>query len=404
MKKDLILKLMFLCVSAICCLDVSAQFPLKIPKIGKSKPEQPKPAEQPTTGQQNGGGDSSPNSSKKSGGDVSHMAKPRPTSVAVLLKASFEVKPYRGTTYWKFPSARDYSSWIPLINFNLFYDESETVRYTVEWLNPNGSLWFSEPVDGTETRYSSEVFDTKSADAAGTFGFQLLNTKTKEVVFQGKFNVKKMLLIPGDPRQKNNATFYVDNDWMLPVGYVGFNDNSGWDKDPQPIVYMWFKGDLKREDFEARLFHNNQQIASTDDGGSVYDGDDTRNSNNCFQQTEICGYRLWQFSWKNFKVESFDQSATMANYVRDPNGFYTKDKPSEYTVKVFHKGTQVRETKFTAQPNGWLAPNAFAQQIPMKNYRAVIPVKIMGMLDKWNPAAWKTEAFYGNPISGFVAQ
>ena len=31
--------------------------------------------------------------------------------------------------------------------------------------------------------------------------------------------------------------------------------------------------------------------------------------------------------------------------------------------------------------------------MPMKNYRALIPVKVMGTLDKWNPAAWKTEAF-----------
>ena len=145
------------------------------------------------------------------------------------------------------------------------------------------------------------------------YGFRLVNSKTKEVVYQGKFNVKKMLLFPGDPKQKNNATFYTDNDWILPFGYVGFEDNASRGiKTRQPTVYFWFKGDLKREDLEARLFHNNQQIASTDDGGIISDGalfDERRNEDNCFQQREICRYQIWKFTWK-MSVESFNQDAT----------------------------------------------------------------------------------------------
>lgn len=378
--------------------NVSAQFNIKIPKINKPKIEQPK-TDQTTNGQPNA--DANQNSSKRSGGSADYMAKPRPTSVPVLLKDSLEIKVFRANRYWKTPNERDHSSWMPLVSFNVFHDKSETVRYTAEWLNADGSLWFKEAVDDGQTRFSSEIFDTKGTDTAGTYGLRLLNSKTKEIVFQGKFNVKKLLLFPGDAKQKNNATFYVDNDWSLPVGYVGFNDSSSWTYDPQPIVYMWFKGELKREDFEACLFHNNSQIASTDEGGSVYDGDDQRNADSCFQQPEICRYRLWQFSWKNFKVESFEQATTNASYVRQPDGIYTKDKPGEYTVKIFHKGVQVRETKFTIQPNGHLAPNAFASQIPLNLLKAVIPVKVMGTLDKWTPTAWKTEAFYGNPLSGF---
>lgn len=64
---------------------------------------------------------------------------------------------------------------------------------------------------------------------------------------------------------------------------------------------------------------------------------------------------------------------------------------------------QVRETKFTVQENGWLAPNAFAAPLPMRNLKIAVPVKVMGTLDKWSPGAWKTESFYGNSLSGFVA-
>jgi len=401
MKKISLYIFMMMLAAAFAFQTSAAQFNIKIPKIVKPKVEQPKP-EQSTTGQPNADGGANKNPAGNKQSEVVYMEKPRPTGVAVLLKDSLEIKVHTRNTYWKMPDEQYYSSWIPLISFNIFHDKSETVRYTAEWLNPDGSVWFSEDLDGTQNRAESAILDTKATASVGAFGLRLLNTKTREVVFKGKFNVKKILLDPASPRYKNQAMFYVDNDWSLPIGYVGFNDSSTWDFDPKPVVYIWLKGDLKSEDFEARLFHNNRQIASTADGGSVYEGDDQRNDTNCFQQTEVCRYRLWQFSW-NLKVESFNQDATNAKHSRDPKAIYTKDKPGEYIVKVFHKGVQVRETRFTVQPNGWLAPNAFASQIPMKNYRAVIPVKVLGTLDKWSPVTWKTEAFYGNPLSEFVA-
>lgn len=337
------------------------------------------------------------------------MPKPKPTNVPVLLKDSINVSVYTGNKYWKTPNEANHSSWMPLIQYGLFYDDSEKLFYKVEWLNPDGSLWFSESVDDRQTRYSAEVFDTKAVDTAGNFGFRLVNSKTKEVIFQGKFKVGKTLLNPGEPRYKNQAMFYVDNDWSLPVGYVGFDDNDSWDYDPSPTVYLWFKGDLKAEDFEARLFYNNQQVTSTDDGGTITDGStfaEKRNPDSCFQNTEVCRYTQWNFKWKNFRIESYDpvEHQTSSGYARQvPNAAYTKDKPGEYTVKIFYKGTQVRETKFTVQPNGWLAPNAYAGQAPLDRLKTIVPVKIMGTLDKYNATSWKTDAFYGNPLSGFVA-
>ncbi len=407
MLKKLGLLVMFLFVLTSGFETVSAQFNIKIPKIGKPKTEQPK----------TNGGDSSSgqntnanqNSGSKSKSAVGFMQKPAPTSVPILLKDSINIKTYTANNYWKTPNEQNHSSWIPLIHFGLFYDESETIHYKVEWLNPDGSLWFSQPVEDRQTRNANEIFDTKAIDAAGTYGVRLLNAKTKEVVFQGKFKVGKTLLNPKEPRYKNQAMFYVDNDWSLPVGYVGFDWNDSWDYDPHPTIYLWFKGDLQASDFEARLFQNNQQITSTDDGGAIND-DSTfagkRNPDSCFQNTENCRYTLWTFNWKNFRVESLDPVEHRLNsgYTREnPNGVYTKDKPGEYTVKIFYKGQQVRETKFTVQPNGYLAPNAFASQIPLDRYKAVVPVKIMGTLDKYNAAAWKTDAFYGNPLNGFVA-
>ena len=36
--------------------------------------------------------------------------------------------------------------------------------------------------------------------------------------------------------------------------------------------------------------------------------------------------------------------------------------------------------------------------------RVIVPVQIIGDQDgAWDKAAWKTEAFYGNPLTGFTA-
>ena len=408
MLKKLGLLVMFLFVLTSGFETASAQFNIKIPKIGKPKTEQPK-----TNGDNSspkGESDANQNSGLRSKSSVGFMPKPKPTSAPVLLKDGINIKVYTANNYWKTPNEQNHSSWMPLIQFGLFYDESETIHYKVEWLNPDGSLWFSQPVDDRQTRFSSDVFDAKATDAAGNYGVRLLNAKTKEIVFQGKFKVGKIMLNPKEPRYKNQAMFYVDNDWSLPVGYVGFDWNDSWDYDPSPTVYLWFKGDLQANDFEARLFQNNQLLTSTDDGGTITD-DPTfagkRNPDSCFQNTETCRYTLWTFKWKNFRVESYDpvEHKLSSGYTRqEPNAVYTKDKPGEYTVKIFYKGQQVRETKFTVQPNGYLAPNAYAAQIPLDRLKIVVPVKIMGTLDKYNAAAWKTEAFYGNPLNGFTVQ
>jgi hypothetical protein len=105
------------------------------------------------------------------------------------------------------------------------------------------------------------------------------------------------------------------------------------------------------------------------------------------------------FYWKNFVVENNDWIRS-----KQPERTLTKDKPGEYTVKVFYRGSQVREAKFTIDQKGWIAPNQFSSQMFLPNDTVLIPVKVMGTLDKWNPAAWKTDAFYGNPLSGFTAQ
>ena len=48
--------------------------------------------------------------------------------------------------------------------------------------------------------------------------------------------------------------------------------------------------------------------------------------------------------------------------------------------------------------------NGIAQKNSLGGFAMVVPVKVIGAADgQWNPNAWKTDAFYGNPLSGFAA-
>lgn len=396
MRKNSIYTIAF--IVAVGFQAISAQFP-KMPKIPK--------IEKPKTEQSNTGGDLSASQNQPTSQGGSSLVRPEATSEPVFMRDSLEIKTKDTSHYWKFPNQDYYTSWLPQVDFDLFFDNSTRMRYTAEWLNPDGSLWFSEPLTfGTtsasstvsvRSEYSTELFNTKAAVTTGSYGLRILNAKSNEIVFQGKFKVNKIPLSPGDARRKNEMLFYVDNDWSLPIGYVGFNyaGNTTWDYDPKPIVFMWFKGNLDGKLFEARLFYNNQEIATTDDGGFI--NFQQKRNEDCFTNTEICRYQLWEFNWDRFIVEN--EASVRKN---NPKAAFTKDKPGEYTAKIFYSGTQVREAKFTIDQKGWIAPNEFSKQIFLTNYRVVVPVKVMGTLDKWNASAWKTEAFYGNSLTGFV--
>jgi hypothetical protein len=329
-------------------------------------------------------------------------SRPAPTNKPAFLKDTLDIDLRARDTYWKFPNQSDYSSWLPRIAFELFYDDSARLRFTAEWFNPDGLPWFSESLNyvytGINTArmtsdYSNELLNTKAVVTTGTYGLKLTNSKTNEVVFHGKFKVNKKAAIPGDVRNKNRFEFFVDNDWNLPVGYVGFKYDSTWDY-LQPTVMMWFKGRLETKDFEARLFHNGQEILSTDEGGNVNMSQER--GADCLRFVDVCQLHLWEFYWPKFMVENSDWVRS-----RKPNSIFTKDKPGDYTVKVFHKGVQVRETQFTIDATGRIAPNAFSDKISLTNFKIVVLVKVTGTLDKWNPATWKTDAFYGNPLPGF---
>ena len=72
------------------------------------------------------------------------------------------------------------------------------------------------------------------------------------------------------------------------------------------------------------------------------------------------------------------------------------DKPK--AIAAAHKFDRLI---FTIGADGRYVVPAYTNQIFMPYHRIILPVKVIGTEEKWNATAWKTDAFYGNPLTGF---
>lgn len=88
----------------------------------------------------------------------------------------------------------------------------------------------------------------------------------------------------------------------------------------------------------------------------------------------------------------------------DPSIFFLDKNPGDYEVKVLCGGALCRETKFSIGPDGKFVDNNIVTANKINSVAILIPVKVVGTVDgQWQPMAWKTDAFYGNPLKGFTA-
>jgi hypothetical protein len=104
-------------------------------------------------------------------------------------------------------------------------------------------------------------------------------------------------------------------------------------------------------------------------------------------------------------IKAWNKTGEAINTMPGQKGelFMLKDNPGDYEVKVLRSGKLARSIKFTVDDAG-----KFDYGISISNKlgsnRAIVPVKIIGDQDgKWNQDAWKTDAYYGNPLTGFTA-
>ncbi len=411
MRRSFLVMLMLVMTVFFVTQTASAQL-IKIPKLPKAKP-QPTPTETvqpaPSTDSESAQPEpatrhSSTGAAPSAGGP--YAVQPEPPMNPQFLPDTLEVQVEHWDYFWKIPNDNHNTSWAPRIRFFVFYGGSTKLRFKTDYFMPDGSLWFSEAMEyrggyddkGGLSLVQSESDsnrDKKTIVTGGLFGIKITNIRDNSTVFQGKFKVNRYKPQYSDARYKNEVDYYVDYDWKLPIGFADlyFESNVA-----SPIIHMWFKGDLKNDNLEARLFHNGQQIATTDDGGLVDSGEryyaDKRGND------ESLFWREVKFSWP--KRAEFIVTEDLRNFTAYKNTMFINQMPGEYVVKVYYNGEQVRETKFTIGNNGTYADNGIAKQSNLTTNKIILPVKVMGTLDKWNAVNAKAQGFYGNPVNGLT--
>ena len=385
---------------------VFAQVTTNIPKIPKiSKPKQDTGRVGTDTMKDGGTGG---NGAGNRGGKVIYGPM-RPTSTPVLVKSSIYVQAKTHNEYWKMKGQRNYSSWVPMIRFDQFYNNEKELTYTVEYFNPDGSAWYSEKLESSGRNadrcvvYKSPspyagVLDTKSTAATGTFSFKITNDDTKEVLYKGKFKVGKFSTANGGP-DKNKFEFFVDHDWLMPYGTIGFHLSVDEVGGMPPLVSVWLKGSPDASDLDGRIFYQGKQIGSTKENGGASDYDE-RTTDMSAAFAPLNRWKRWQFQWRNVL---FDNNGSF-NRDNFPNAFYVDKNPGVYTVKIFNKGVQIRELAFTVGSDGRFAAPSYSDQIFIPYHTLVLPVNVTAPDEKWNALSWKTDSFYANPVAGFTAQ
>lgn len=202
----------------------------------------------------------------------------------------------------------------------------------------------------------------------------------------------------------NHFVYYVDHDWNMPIGYVFYNADElkGMDR---PILNLafWVRGEAVN--MQPHLFYQGKEV-----GKIFYEGDEVGKAS-CESEVEN--------GTTQYVDDSLPQKAKWARVIctftnvrgwdktgEAPGMFgplYQLDKnPGEYEFKLLWNNHLARSIKFTVGPGGKL-DDAVSAANKLGSSRVIVPVQIIGDQDgNWDRAAWKTEAFYGNQLTGFT--
>lgn len=325
-----------------------------------------------------------------------------------LFKYSVQVTASRLVRYWKAPEADNYWSWLPKVNFLVMGPVVAGTVFTVDFTNPDGSAWysvecFSEAIEagrwgGVGTPAITTHIDKRTTLGTGVFGFKIRVKNevmgTNATLFTGKFKVNKFHVGNTLPQFKNQFEYYVDQDWSLPIGYLWLATQTD-PKAPVPVATMWFRGASDATKLAGYLFYNGKQISSSKEqtGSAASDAMLLTSGNDADPRWE-----RWSFRWYNVRAYNIDTANNNSNF------FLLSSNPGEYEVKVLRDGDLVRSMKFSVGADGKIVDNGVASGNNLGWYGLILPVKVLGTSDgTWDATAWRTAAFYGNPLTGFTA-
>ncbi len=109
-------------------------------------------------------------------------------------------------------------------------------------------------------------------------------------------------------------------------------------------------------------------------------------------------YYLWDFTFNSVRGWNTDTSGNRYD------AHFLAANPGDYEVKVLFDGDLIRAAKFSVGADGKIVDNGLVAKNKIGGIAMILPTQVQGTSDgKWDAQAWKSAAFYGNPLQGFVA-
>ena len=224
-------------------------------------------------------------------------------------------------------------------------------------------------------------------------------------IFTGKVTIAKVHTNEVGPKAKLKFVYYVDEDWNLPIGYVYLKaDDINGMKTPTLQAAFWVRGEANN--FQPHLFYQGKEV-----GKMFYKGDEVGKAG-CESDVEtevtqsVEDTVPQKAKWSRVKcdfpsVRAWDKTGAKPGMFGE---IYAMDKnPGDYELKVLWQNHLARSLKFKVGPDGKFV-STVASANKLGSDRAIFPVQILGDQDgKWNKTAYKTDAYYGNPLTGFTA-
>jgi hypothetical protein len=310
-------------------------------------------------------------------------------------------------------------SWTPRIAYRVVGPISAGSQLSVEFTLPSGKPWIKFDCATNETKdgywwptecgmNSNDVKDQDASIETGLAGLKIIIKNelesTNKTLFTGKFKVEKFHVGVVDlPKFKNNFSYYVNYDWNLPIGYVfsydGMDarpgDGSAISPTEGPLNFVtWFKGDPKLIDYGkymAYLYYQGKLVADSTNADYTY----------C-QVTSAASYESANtYCRRVFKLKAMVWDKQPEAH---EGWFKMYANPGEYEIKILENGKLARTAKFTMGTKYELVDTGIGKQNSLGTGRIVVAVQVLGDQDgAWDRNAYKTDAFFGNPLSGFVA-
>jgi hypothetical protein len=331
-----------------------------------------------------------------------------------IAKDSIQIRAF---TFNVYKGNYDQWSWVPEMKFRVNGPIASGSQLYVQYSLPTGAwVKFDCDTGNVEKGYwwKTECGGRQIDEAQGSlytgpvnFVIKMRNELqgTDSTLFTGKMKVGKYKSNEAGPKAALKFVYYVDHDFNLPIGYVYLtpSDIYGW-KFPDFHVAFWVRGDAYK--FDPHLFYQGKEV-----GKKFFEGTEVGRAgceavieNNTTHYVEDSMPQKAKWSRVECDFPNIKGSNTTGEAPSIFGEIFTLDKnPGEYEFKLLWNNKLARSIKFTVQPGGKF-DNGIASANKLGSDIVIVPVQIIGDQDGiWNKTARKTDAFYGNPLTGFTA-